>query len=219
MFSLEAQLKERRDASRTRLPAETVEVMDKATAQLATAKLAFPALGVGDKAPEFNLPNAIGKYVSLGDLLSKGPAVISFYRGGWCPYCNLELKALQSAISDIQSLGATLVAISPQTPDNSLSTKEKLELAFPVLSDQGNRVANEFGLVFTLSNSLKKVYDGFGNDLPATNGDDSFTLPIPATYVVATDGTIVFAFADPDYTRRAEPNDVIASLRRLRTSG
>lgn len=170
---------------------------------------------MGAKVPDFTLLDATGTKVPLSSLLAKGPVVLAFYRGGRCPYCSTELRALQAKLPEITSRGATLVAISPQTPDGSLSTAEKLELAFPVLSDEGNHVAESFGLVFSLPEALREVYQGFGIDLPAANGDDTFRLPIPATYVVRADGIVAWRFADPDYTKRAEPDDVIAALRAL----
>lgn len=213
--SLAGQLKEQNEAGRARIPAETLVVMDRATAQLEESGIAESSLEVGAKAPEFNLPDATGAEVSLSSLLAEGPVVLAFYRGGWCPYCSTELRALQARMAEITAAGATLVAVSPQTPDSSLSTVEKLELAFPVLSDEGNRVAESFGLVFTLPEALREVYAGFGLDLPAANGDDSFRLPVPATYVIGADGTVAWRFVDADYTKRAEPDDVIAALKRL----
>jgi peroxiredoxin len=158
------------------------------------------------------LPDATGTKVSLSALLAKGPVVLAFYRGGWCPYCSTELRALQARLAEFNAAGATLVAVSPQTPDASLSTAEKLNLAFPVLSDEGNQVAESFGLVFSLPEALREVYLGFGLDLPTANGDDTFRLPIPATYVIRADGTVAWRFADADYTKRAEPDDVLAAL-------
>ncbi|MHB1784989.1 MAG: peroxiredoxin-like family protein [Acidimicrobiales bacterium] len=215
MSSLAEQLKAQNDANRSRIPAETLSVMDAATAEVADSGLAASSLAVGARAPEFTLPGVTGEKVSLAGLLAKGPVVLAFYRGGWCPYCSTELRALQAVLGEIEAAGATLVAVSPQTPDNSLSTAETLELAFPVLSDEGNQVAESFGLVSTLPESLRSVYTGFGLDLPAANGDDSFRLPIPATYVIATDGTVAWRFADPDYTKRAEPADVLTALAKL----
>jgi peroxiredoxin len=139
--------------------------------------------------------------------------VIAFYRGGWCPYCNLELRALQQALASIQGTGATLVAISPETPDNSLTTQEKNELEFQVLSDRDNQVAREFGLVFRLPASLLPIYEDFGIDLIAHNGNNHFELPIPATYVVRQDGTVKYAFANVDYTKRAEPSEIVNALQ------
>ena len=125
------------------------------------------------------MPNANGKTVRLDDLLQHGPVVVAFYRGGWCPYCNLELRALQKTLPEIEKHGAQLVAISPQTPDSSLSTQQKDELQFQVLSDKHNAVARQFGLVFTLPEEIRTIYKGFGHDLAARNGDDSFELTVP----------------------------------------
>lgn len=213
--SLAEQLREQNEAGRARIPAEALAVMDQATAQVAASGIADSSLGVGAKAPDFSLPDATGTEVSLSSLLAEGPVVLTFYRGGWCPCCSTELRALQAKLAEITAAGATFVAVSPQTPDSSLSTAEKLEPAFPVLSDEGNRVADSFGLVFTLPEALREVYAGFGLDLLAANGDDTFRLPIPATYVLRTDRTVAWRFAEADYTKRAEPDDVLAALQAL----
>ena len=136
-------------------------------------------------------------------------------RGGWCPYCSLELRALQGALEQVRAANATLVAVSPQAPDASLDTVERQELTFPVLSDVGNVVARSYGLVFRLSDDLRATYDTFGIDLAGANGTDDHELPIPATYIIDTDGTVRFAFVDPDYTKRADPTDVVAALTEL----
>jgi len=193
-------------------PEEIKSVMATATTDLIESKLAENSLGKGDTIPNFSLPNAVGEEVSLDSLLAKGAVVISFYRGGWCPYCNMELRALQQALPEIKDKGATLVAISPETPDSSLSTKEKNELSFEVLSDRNNQLAKKLGLVFTLPESLRPIYNNFGIDIPAYNGDSSFELPLPATYVVATDGTVICSFADADYTTRLDPKEIITAL-------
>ncbi|HRW48127.1 MAG: AhpC/TSA family protein [Caldilineaceae bacterium] len=198
---------------RAKRPAELQAVMDQATDDLAASGMAGGFLQVGDVAPDFVLPDALGNAVALADLRAQGPVVLAFYRGAWCPYCNLEVQLLQQALPDIQALGATLVAISPQTPDNSLSLAEKHGLAFPVLSDAGNAVARRFGLVFTVPEALRAVYDKLGIDIPAHNGDGSFELPVPGTYVVGRDGTIAFAYANVDYTRRVAVRDILAALR------
>ena len=198
---------------RAKRPAELQAVMDQATDDLAASDMAGGFLQVGDVAPDFVLPDALGNAVALADLRAQGPVVLAFYRGAWCPYCNLEVQLLQQALPDIQALGATLVAISPQTPDNSLSLAEKHGLAFPVLSDAGNAVARRFGLVFTVPEALRAVYDKLGIDIPAHNGDGSFELPVPGTYVVGRDGTIAFAYANVDYTRRVAVGDILAALR------
>ena len=199
----------------TQMPDDVKAQMTAAAEALANSGILAQSLNVGDKIPDVTLPDATNQWVSLPTLLKTGPLVISFYRGGWCPYCNLELRALQQALPEIQAQGATLVAISPETPDNSLSTTEKHDLAFPVLSDEKNRVANAFGLVFTVPEALRPIYDSFGIDIPAYNGDDSFELPLPATYVVATDGTIVHAFVNTNYQQRQDPEGIVAALKQL----
>ena len=199
----------------SKVPQEVQTVMQQANTDLGDSDILEQTLKVGDTIADFTLPNATGQPVSIKELLTKGPAVIAFYRGGWCPYCNLELKALQNALASIQETGATLVAISPETPDNSLTTQEKNELAFPVLSDVNNQVARQFGLVFKLPASLLPIYQNFGIDLVAYNGNDHFELPIPATYVVQPNGQIVYAFADVDYTKRAEPSAIVDALKGL----
>ncbi len=197
------------------LPDDAKATMSQAARDLVNSAIADRAVNVGDSAPNFSLPNAVGETVELQDLLKSGPVVISFYRGGWCPYCNLELRALQQALPQIRELGATLVTISPQTPDNSLSTAEKHNLEFEVLSDVGNQVAKQYRLVFELPASLRPIYEQMGIDLPAYNGDESFELPIPATYVVNADGKIARGFVDADYKNRLDPQEIVAALRGL----
>lgn len=197
-------------------PEAITATMARTGTELATSGVVESALKAGDRLPACQLPNATGKIVDVRALLAQGPVVLAFYRGAWCPYCNLELRALQQALPEMQALGATLVAISPQTPDASLSTAEKNELAFEVLSDVGNQFARACGLVFTLANELRPIYTGFGIDVPAHNGDDTFELPLPATYIVAQDGSIAHAFVDADYTLRMEPAEIIAALQKLK---
>lgn len=213
--SLADQLIQHQHASRSRIPPESLAIMDAASAEVAASGAARGAVGVGDRAPSFVLPDQNGAQVSLHSMLSGGPVVLSFYRGGWCPYCSLELRALMAHQPQIAAAGATLVAVSPQTPDASASTADQLDLDFPVLSDSGNQVAESFGLVFTLPEPLGRLYEQMGNDLAATNGDQTMRLPVPATYLIRPGGTIAWGFVDPDYTKRAEPTDVIAALEAL----
>jgi peroxiredoxin len=170
----------------------------------------------GDTAPDFCLPDAQGRQRSLSSLLAQGPVVLSFYRGGWCPYCNLQLRAYQQALADMQALGAQLVAVSPQSPDASLSTSAKNALAFDVLSDSGNHVARAFGLVYTLPEELQMVLRANAKALPDFNGDDSWELPLTATYVIAEDGTITLDYLDVDYRKRLETEEILGALRALR---
>lgn len=173
------------------------------------------ATGVGDRFPSFSLPNAGGEAMNSEDFLARGPLVVCFYRGGWCPYCNLELRAYQKILAEIRELGADFVAISPQLPDESLTMAAKGNLTFEVLSDTGNSLAEHLGLVHELPESIIDLYRSIGNDLERINGNMRWTLPIPATYIIAQDGTVVEAFIQPDYTLRMEPGEVLKKLREM----
>jgi peroxiredoxin len=173
------------------------------------------ALRVGASAPDFTLPNAARRPISLATLLKAGPVVVTFYRGQWCPYCDLQLRAFQEVLPRIRALGATLVAISPQTPDESLSTAEKRKLEFHVLSDAGNKVAQSWGLVWKVGTRLDGLHKGFGVDLAKVNGDASNELPVPATFVVEPSGRIAFAHVDPNWRVRMEPAVLISALEKL----
>lgn len=207
-----AALEEMTRAATAYLPPDTLRALEASLARLEASGLSARALKVGDRAPDFVLPDAFGAAVDSAALRACGPLVISFYRGAWCPYCSLELSALQGHLDAFAARGAMLVAVSPQTPDNSLSTQEKLALGFPVLSDVGNKVARAFGLVFTLEEPLRPLYAAMGADLPALNGDNSFELPMPATYVIGQDGVIRLAFVSADYRARPAPQDIRAAL-------
>jgi peroxiredoxin len=196
------------------VPRDVIDVMDRATKELIASGAASRAKKAGDTAPAFTLDDPDSKPISSTNLLAKGPLVVSFYRGVWCPYCNMELRALQAALPEFQKLGASLVAISPQTPVNSRKSVRQNELAFPILSDPGNQVAAAFGLRFALPDYLVALYRTLKNDLPAFNGDPSWTLPMPGRFVIGQDGMILYAEVNPDYTRRPEPEDMLPSLRR-----
>ena len=143
--------------------------------------------------------------------------MVTFYRGGWCPYCNLQLRAYQQSLGEITALGGKLIAISPQLPDGSLSTAELNKLSFDVLSDIGNHVARSFGLVYALPDELRAALTANNKALPGINGDDSWELPLPATYVIAPDRKIVLAEVELDYRERLEPEAIVAALRSLRS--
>jgi peroxiredoxin len=169
------------------------------------------ALNVGDKAPEFTLKDATGSNVTLSQLLKKGPVILTWYRGGWCPYCNIALKDLQGGLPQFSAAGATLVAISPELPDHSLDTREKHALAFPVLSDVGLTVADAYGISYTLDSATSTRYNaGFG--LNTWNGDTSNRLPLPVTYVVNREGIIVYRFIDTDIRKRAPHAEILNAL-------
>jgi peroxiredoxin len=215
-MTLKAQLDAFRSEFTARVPAEIRDAMTRADMELAASGISHHAIKAGDRAPDFRLPDARGGHVQLRGLLARGPVVVSFYRGGWCPYCNLELHALEKALPAIRQLGAELVAISPQTPDESLSTAERNELAFPVLSDIGAATARKYGIAFALADELRPIYTRSGHAMPEKNGDDSWILPVPATYVIDTNGIIVLAFIDLDYRNRLEPAEIVAALESLR---
>jgi peroxiredoxin len=175
-------------------------------------RVAGKALRRGQVSPRFALPSATGAIVSLEERLAYGPIIVTFYRGGWCPYCNIALRALQSRLPEIKSLGGSLIAISPEVPDQSLSTTEKLALEFDVLSDADNSVARLFGLVYRISDAARERLQAFGRDLVAHNGTDSWELPITATYVINQEGLIVFDHVDADYRERLDPATVVNAV-------
>jgi peroxiredoxin len=166
-------------------------------------------LGAGERIPDIALPDAEGRRQALREL---GPAVIVFYRGGWCPYCNLQLRAWQRHLPDLAARGVRLVAISPQAPDGTLSTAERNALGFPVLSDSEDRAGRAFGVSFALPEDLIALYRRFGHDLEVVNGPAGWRLPMPATFVVGADGRILFARAEADYRRRVAPAEALAAL-------
>ena len=197
------------------LPDNEQQAVGESFAALQASDVAANAISTGDTAPDFTLPNATGQPVNLYDTLSHGPVILSFYRGGWCPFCNLELQALQQHLPEFRSLGATLIGVSPETPDHSLTTKEKQGLEFEVVSDSNNRVSRDYGLLFTVYESMRPLYLKWGLDVPAYNGEDSWELPVPATYVIDTGRVVRAAHVDKDYTKRMEPRQIIEALHRL----
>lgn len=213
--TLSEQLEEFRAGWMKRVPAERRAIMERHIAHLTDVGLGKLARQVGERAPAIVLPDVDGKEFDVSTLLTKGPVVVTFYRGGWCPYCNLELKAYQNVLPQILAAGANMVAVSPEKPDDTVTTAEKNALTFTVLSDVGQNVGKAFGLVYAFTDELKSVYDGFGLDIPAKNGlSDDWSLPLSATYVIGADGVILFADTGVDYRRRADPVDVLKVLQR-----
>ncbi|ASW03365.1 peroxiredoxin-like family protein [Paraburkholderia aromaticivorans] len=195
-------------------PAEIHPVMERATAELIASGQAGRAIKAGDRAPHFNLKDQDGNDVSSAALLVKGPLVVTFYRGVWCPYCNIELQAMNEVLPQIQAYGANVVAISPQTPVNSRKSVRTSELGFPVLSDVKGQTGADFGLRFALPDYLIELYKNLKNDLPAFNNDPSWTLPMPARYVIGQDGIVLYSEVNPDYTRRPDPSDMFPVLEK-----
>ena len=211
-MTLTAQLKALADGSVKRHPGAAQDIMKAAIDELSQTTIIENALKTGDPIPRIQLSNAKGELVDVQELLQKQKLVLTFYRGGWCPYCNLELKALENALSEFEAKGAGLIAISPELPDNSLTTVEKNELSFEVLSDVNNQVAEAFNLVFTLPDSLQTLYKKFKIDLDSNQGNTSQQLPIAATYVIDQDGIITYHFLQEDYKLRADPTEILAAI-------
>ncbi|WP_372938649.1 peroxiredoxin-like family protein, partial [Seonamhaeicola sp.] len=210
--SLKSKLEERKtnftlkaDDNKKRAYKEGIESVEK-------SGIVNTAKQVGDKAPNFTLNNALGEPVSLTDYLKKGKVVLTWYRGGWCPYCNLTLHALQEELSNFKAQGANLIALTPELPDESISTSEKHNLQFEVLSDVGNKVAREYGIVFQLTDEVAKMYNQ-SFELNKHNGDESNELPLAATYIINEEGEIIYAFLDADYRNRAEPSELTNFLK------
>jgi peroxiredoxin len=194
---------------------EVLEVLSRNTSMLQEQNLAGKALKVGEKFPSFCLNDSDNNSHSLDALLSHGPIIISFYRGGWCPYCVLELKALRDIIGKLPELNATLIAISPETSKHSTNTKAQNALNFIVLSDNDNMLAKQCNLVFKVPTDLIAQYNHFGMDIKSHNGNEKFELPIPATYIIDQQRMIRFAFVEEDYISRAEPEQLLEVLQSM----
>src|ERR1700686_540753 len=194
------------------VPPETQTIHAGAVAELKGRHLASNILPVGAKAPEFELPDQDGKMISSAALLAKGKLVLCFIRGRWCPFCVGQMEAMNLVLPQIEKAGASLVAISPQTVKQSFFMHDQHKLRFPLLSDAGNKVARQFGLTYRVPEPQEAVYRRPFVNLPFTNGDDSWELPIPATYILDRDGTILYTSANEDYTERPEPSEVLNSL-------
>jgi peroxiredoxin len=209
---LEALRAERAAAPVTR----ATEIGAEAIRLLKARGMGSDSIRVGSDAPDFSLPNQNGKIVHLRELLKDGPVVLSFYRGSWCPFCNLQLRALQDALPRILELGATLVAVSPELPDGSLTLTERHSLTFSVLSDLGNTVAKQYGLVFRLGDEHVQALKERGQDLTAINGEEGANeLPIPATFVINKAGVVEVTCVDSDHTYRVDPDHIIQYLESL----
>lgn len=217
-MGLEQQLEEFKEQFLRTAPAGRPALYEAKIEELRTSFAFEATAGVGSFAPDFRLPDVKGNHITLTDLLRDGPAVVTVYRGGWCPYCNIQLRAYQAVLPQMAALGASLVAISPQLPDQSLSTAQADELTFHVLSDVGNQAARRFGLVYALPEELRAALRSNNKALPGINGNETWELPVPATYVIARDGRIVLAYIEVDYRKRLEPEAILEALRQLQPS-
>jgi peroxiredoxin len=198
------------------VPASVVETVHRATDEMIASGQADRALKAGAQAPTFLLPDADGNPISSEALLKKGPLVITFYRGVWCPYCNMDLQAIQAALAELQAAGGQVVAMSPQLAPNSRRSQRDNKLTFPILIDKGAEVANAFGIRVVLPGYLQDLYRSFKTDLAVINGDPSWSVPMPARYIIDRAGMIAYAEVNPDYTRRPDPTELLPTLNRLR---
>jgi peroxiredoxin len=218
-MTLKDDLAARAAAARQRRPADINAAFAAGIAAVEAAGIVEHAMGVGERAPDFTLPDAAGGTVTLSELLRTGPTIVTFYRGGWCPYCSLELRAYQSLQPELAAAGVHVVAISPQRADAALATVEQAALSFPVLTDLGNIVASEFRIVHPVAADVRAIYARSGHDLATLESDRSddgeVTLPLPATFLVDLDRVVRFAFVAADYTERAEPTEVLAAARAI----
>jgi peroxiredoxin len=196
-------------------PAEVLEGFGRLVAGQAAVDYSARAPKVGDRAPDFTLRDQLGRQVSLAGELEQGPVVLIFYRGEWCPYCNLMLRTYGLGAADFSERGARLVAVSPQTPDNSLSMAEKHSLEFPVLSDEGGEVIGTYGLKYDVDGQSRELLESAGIDVAAFNGEGGWILPAPAVFVIDREGIVRFAGVNGDYTQRVEPDEALAALDSL----
>lgn len=206
-------LAERKEKIAKYVPAATLAVHARVISDLKAQGLATKSLVVGGRASEFSLPDHNGKPVSSADLLRRGRLVLCFFRGRWDPFCCGQMEAMNRALPAIDGAGASLAAISPQTVSQSFFMADQHRLRFPLLSDAGNQVARQFGLVYSLPEEQQAIYRRAFINLPFANGDESWELPIPATYILDRDGTVLFAAANEDYTERPEPAEIVERLR------
>jgi peroxiredoxin len=215
-MALQAALDEFRSGWEARVGESIAKMIAGDIADLRASGILDRAVKAGQRFPATtNLRDANDKPFDLSALIATKPVVLTFYRGGWCPYCNLELRGYQALLDQFHALGAELVAVSPEQPDHSLSTSEKNGLAFTVLSDTGGTLASALGIRFTLSDAVKPFYEKAGHALPERNGDGAWALPMPATFVIARGGVVAQAFIEPDYRRRLDPAAALAALSSL----
>ena len=212
MSVLAKQIEQFNNELATQVPQEVLEAFGKSIKDLKTKNIEEKSIKLGAIMPDFSLPNAKNEIIHSKEILKKGKMIIAFYRGSWCPYCNLELKALQENLSKINDKKVSLVAISPQSPDNSLSIIEKHNLTFEVLTDKDNTFAKQLGIVFELQDFVLPFYNALGINLSSFNKNDDTSLPIPAVFVVNENGIIIYKFADANYMNRIDIDELLNTL-------
>ena len=212
MSELAKQIEQFNNELATQVPQEVLEAFGKSIKDLKTKNIEEKSIKLGAIMPDFSLPNAKNEIIHSKEILKNGKMIIAFYRGSWCPYCNLELKALQENLSKINDKKVSLVAISPQSPDNSLSIIEKHNLTFEVLTDKDNTFAKQLGIVFELQDFVLPFYNALGINLSSFNKNDDNSLPIPAVFVVNENGIIIYKFADANYMNRIDIDELLNTL-------
>ena len=217
--TLREQFAERKELIEKYVPAEAQRVHARVVAELRRDGIVDRALPVGARAAQFQLEDQNGQTFRSADSLSKSRLVICFFRGRWCPFCVGQMEAMNQVLEDIQRARATLIAVSPQTVKQSFFMADQHKLRFPLLSDSRNRVAKEFGLVYRVPEDQQAIFRRSFINLPLANGDDSWELPVPATYILEPDGTVAYVSADPDYTQRSEPAEIVQQLNALNRCG
>jgi len=208
-MNLQNELNALRQTVAEKTPPNVVPTIEATTQRLMDSRLVQGALQPGQMIPDFELPDATGKPVKSSDLRQNGPLLILFYRGTWCPFCNLTVQAYQEQLQSFQDRGVTLVAISPQAPDHSLTLQEKHHLKFPVLSDSGNGIARQFGIVFQMDPALKQVQELFSVDVAAYNGDNRYELPVPAAFLVSKTSEVIRSYVEVDSMKRLAPETAL----------
>jgi peroxiredoxin len=212
MNSLAKQIESLNNELSQQIPQEVSEVFEKSINDLKTQNIENKSIQIGNILTPFSLPNTKNQLIHSKDVLKKGKMILAFYRGSWCPYCNLELRALQNNIAKITDNNVSLLAVSPQSPDHSMALTEKHELTFEVLTDENNKLAKQLGISFKLQEFAIPTYQAIGINLEDFNQDDENTLPVPAVFVVDTDGTVIYKFVDTDYRNRLNIDELIQSL-------
>ena len=211
--TLSSQLEEKASQSRNRMPAPMLDTFKKGIESVRATGVEKNAKQVGDAAVDAQLAGWDGNSVTLSELWKKGPVVLMWYRGGWCPYCSIQLRAMQQSLDQLEGAGATLVVLTPELPEKAKATAEANDLSMVALHDKDNAVAKKYGIVFKLPEAIVPAYRD-RIKLPEFNGNDDMELPLAATYVINQDGKITYAFLDADYKKRAEPSDVVSAVKK-----